>query len=333
MKLQHWIIAAMFVVAGCSSSTGGDTSAANKPAAAQSGASASNTSSSSASASANPADASSPLAASSSNSTAPGTAAAGASAPSSTTLSASKPGAVPDAKSAPAAVASATGPWTLQFNPPNGVVELITMQQTIPISPTKTGTIGTKVQSTYHTQKDGSFKGTTKILDMDMSALTAGIPAAQKAQASAQIKKMMDDLKSSTLTVVMDKKGKVLSTKASGSGGAEALYQGLASSMGGLNSYPDHPVKVGDTWKSETKTPVERTTTFKLVKVETQNGQQVAVVQSTTSINKGAMSANSVSKFFLKTGLPISSDVTTTIKNPQTGKVQSLTMKIRATEK
>ncbi len=77
-------------------------------------------------------------------------------------------------------------------------------------------------------------------------------------------------------TSTVDSKGKVLSSK---SAGAEAKMDPFGAS-GGLNAFPDHPVKVGDTWTVNGGN--EKTgggMVCKLVKVENKGGNPIATIQ------------------------------------------------------
>ncbi|HZH98899.1 MAG TPA: hypothetical protein VEX38_08000, partial [Fimbriimonadaceae bacterium] len=80
-----------------------------------------------------------------------------------------------------------------------------------------------------------------------------------------------DMLKTMGSTSVMDRTGKTVQ----GSGGAGA-------SMGAAAAFPTHPVKVGDTWESESEVQGKKVKAQnKFVKVETVNGKEAAHIQVT----------------------------------------------------
>lgn len=329
MKIQHLLIAALFVVAGCSSNTAGSSTDAG------SSTSVSSTKSSPSAVPGGTTDSKgSPAASSGSNPLASGSSQPGSAAATgkpgtsnSASITATKPGTAP--ASPAAASASANGPYTFAFNPPNGASVTLEMKQTVPTGPDKMGTVTSRVKSTYHTAKGGNINGTMKIVSLDMSALFGSVPSAQKGQLEAQLKKMMKDLSAAKIEVVYDKTGKVVSSKVDGAAATKNMFEGVMQTMGNVAAYPTHPVKVGDTWESQGAGPTASAVTYKLLKVISEGGKQVAVVSTSVDTKSTSATVKGTSEFELATGLPISAEVTTSFKNPQTGKTANMKMTMK----
>jgi len=114
-----------------------------------------------------------------------------------------------------------------------------------------------------------------------------------------------DVFKNMVMTVTFDRAGHAVQTEVTGvppTLAEQMKKQGANNSV----SYPDKPVKVGDTWSGETDMQGKKVKmTYKLARVETVSGKEAAILEaspegSTLKLN-GPMSIS----VELATGLPI----------------------------
>ncbi|HVT13401.1 MAG TPA: DUF6263 family protein [Fimbriimonadaceae bacterium] len=115
----------------------------------------------------------------------------------------------------------------------------------------------------------------------------------------------VDALKKVVMTNTQNRQGHVMSTDVSGA------PEMLASQMKAQNSgtgvaYPDHPVKIGETWASESNVQGQKmTVTYKLVKVDSVNGKEEAFLEATPTGGQVKASTPMTLTVDLATGMPL----------------------------
>lgn len=136
---------------------------------------------------------------------------------------------------------------------------------------------------------------------------------------------VMDAMKKMKVISVTDATGKTLSTK------LEGAPPGTPAPDTANAAYPTNPIKVGDTWEGTSKTGgVEVKGKYKLVKIETQNGMEVAVVESTLEgLPAGAsQDGPAVTSFEIATGMPVLMTMKMKMKGPD-GKDSVMTTEMK----
>lgn len=116
---------------------------------------------------------------------------------------------------------------------------------------------------------------------------------------------MMQRMKSTTTTEVIDASGKVVSV----SGGAGAMF-GNSFAI-----YPNHPLRVGETWTSTTSMQsMKMQSTNRLVKLQRIQGVQAALIDVTSTMSgTQKMPASPVAHLWIEvaTGLPLRFEMST----------------------
>lgn len=116
-----------------------------------------------------------------------------------------------------------------------------------------------------------------------------------------------DVLKNVVMSITDDRQGHPLSTDVTGA--PAALMEPMKKQGGGLGaSYPDHPVKIGDTWASESDVQGQKLKlTYRLVKVEPVGGKDAAFLEATPDANSTMkISGPMTLTVDLATGMPLS---------------------------
>ncbi|MBC8065226.1 MAG: hypothetical protein H7Y17_10375 [Chlorobia bacterium] len=114
---------------------------------------------------------------------------------------------------------------------------------------------------------------------------------------------VMDAMKKMKVITEMDSSGKSLSTK------IEGAPAGTPTPDASSTTYPTTPIKVGDTWEGTVKmSGTEMKTKYKLAKIETVGGMEVAVLESTTEGMPAGASQDgpTVTSVEIATGMPVS---------------------------
>lgn len=105
-----------------------------------------------------------------------------------------------------------------------------------------------------------------------------------------------------SIVQVMDKHGKVLSTQVEGVPGAQPPTNSFTSA-----AFPDHAVKVGDTWSATTQ---GTTVNYKLVSVDSKGGKNVAEIDATAAPGGTLKTPNPIKIVVdVDTGMPVSAEV------------------------
>jgi hypothetical protein len=117
----------------------------------------------------------------------------------------------------------------------------------------------------------------------------------------------IETMKAMVVTSTYDKTGHTMSTEISGV--PDAVKAQMQQSVGGGSTatFPDHPVKPGDTWTAESNVQSQKVKmTFKYVKSETVNGMNAAVLEATPDETaKAKFDGPMTIKIETATGLPI----------------------------
>lgn len=118
-----------------------------------------------------------------------------------------------------------------------------------------------------------------------------------------------DVLKNVVMSVTDDRLGHPLSTDVTGA--PAAMTESMKKQGGGLGAaYPDHPVKIGDTWTSEGDVQGQKLKlTYKLVKVAPVGGKDAAFLEATPDASSTMkISGPMTLTVDLATGMPISTN-------------------------
>lgn len=112
-------------------------------------------------------------------------------------------------------------------------------------------------------------------------------------------------MKNAVMTITEDHTGHV--QNASVTGVPPQLQASMQNSAtANQASYPDHPVKIGDTWSGETSSSGQKVAaSYKLVKIDTVAGKQAAILEVTPEGAKVASNGPMTLSIELANGMPI----------------------------
>jgi hypothetical protein len=136
---------------------------------------------------------------------------------------------------------------------------------------------------------------------------------------------VMDAMKKMKVTQVQDPTGKTLDVK------MEGAPAGTPPMDTNSPSLPSGPVKVGDTWEGTSKLQgTEIKSKYKLAKIETQGGKQVAVIESTTEGLPGGMVQDgpAITTIEVATGMLMGMESKMKVKGPD-GKEQTVSTSMK----
>lgn len=202
------------------------------------------------------------------------------------------------------AAPSADGTYTLKLSPKEG--DKTSYDFTMDAGPVKMA-MGMNMTCTKAETNKYTMVSTFDNIKMSMNGKDA--PAAAT-----------DQMKNMKVTAVMDSTGKTLSSSIEG---APAGSQ--APEMSGT-AFPDHPVKVGDTWDGTTKmSGTEVKAHYKLAKVE---GNTATLEITMEGLPGGMTSDGMTTEIDLTTGMAISMHSKMSMKGPD-GKDMGMTMEMK----
>jgi len=223
-------------------------------------------------------------------------------------------------KTAP--VQSAAGSYVLKQMPKNGEVDHYTLYQPQPLPGGVIAHINIKIILSYSNVTSSGFTRTTRITSLDPSDLISKVPASGREQLKQRLAAQSAQIIKASTVQTFTPSGRPTSIKIVG--GPAGMKPPTETPGITLIEFPDHAVKIGDSWSSPSG-PDEDTCT--LIKMTEVNGQKVAVVSIVTTIApSSAVKVSRTARFFVSNGLLQSS--TTVQSETKNGKTLSATTEI-----